>query len=108
MDLNKNGKLIRDLRKARGMTQKEVAESLGVLPKTVSKWETGHGFPDVSAVPCLSEILGVDEKTLLSGSLTQNPEEVGNMKKRNSTFVRNAADFCGAAAKAMLAAAVMF
>lgn len=41
MYLNKNGKLIRDLRKARGMTQKEVAESLGVLPKTVSKWETG-------------------------------------------------------------------
>ena len=81
MDLNKNGRLIRDLRKARGMTQKEVAESLGVLPKTVSKWETGHGFPDVSAVSCLSEILGVDEKTLLSGSLTQNPEEVGNMKK---------------------------
>ena len=81
MDLNKNGKLIRDLRKARGMTQKEVAESLGVLPKTVSKWETGHGFPDVSAVSCLSEILGVDEKTLLSGSLAQNPEEVGNMKK---------------------------
>ena len=81
MDLSKNGKLLCDLRKAKGMTQKEVAEKLGIVPKTVSKWETGHGFPDVSTVSVLADILGVSEKTILSGDLKQNLEEAGNMKR---------------------------
>ncbi len=81
MDLSKSGKLLCDLRKAKGMTQKQVADKLGVLPKTVSKWETGHGFPDISVVSSLSDILGVSERILLSGNLTQNMREVGNMKK---------------------------
>ncbi len=81
MDLNKNGKLLCDLRKSKGMTQKQVAEKLGIMPKTVSKWETGHGFPDVSTVSLLAEILGVSEKTILSGEMSQNMEESGNMKR---------------------------
>ena len=81
MDLCKNGKLLCDLRKAKGMTQKQVADKLGVVPKTVSKWETGHGFPDVSTISALADILGVSEKTILSGDLEQNLEEAGNMKK---------------------------
>lgn len=81
MDLIKNGKLLCRLRKAKGMTQKQVADKLGILPKTVSKWETGHGFPDVSVVSDLADILGVSERTLLSGSLTHNTEEAGNMKR---------------------------
>ncbi len=81
MDLNKNGKLFCDLRKAKGMTQKEVADKLGVVPKTVSKWETGHGFPDVSTVSALANILGVSEKTILSGDLEQNLESANNMKR---------------------------
>ncbi len=81
MDLNKNGKLLCDLRKAKGMTQKQVADKLGVVPKTVSKWETGHGFPDVSTISALADILGVSEKTILSGEMSQNLEEPGNMKK---------------------------
>ncbi len=81
MDLIKNGRLLCDLRKAKGMTQKQVAEKVGVLPKTVSKWETGHGFPDVSMLSELAEVLGVSEKILLSGKLVQNKAESGNMKK---------------------------
>ncbi len=81
MNLSKNGKLLCDLRKAKGMTQKEVADILGIVPKTVSKWETGRGFPDVSMVSKLADILGVSEKTLLSGDLNQNKEETGNMKR---------------------------
>ena len=41
MDLSKNGNLLRDLRKAKDLTQKQIAENLGVQPKNVSKWETG-------------------------------------------------------------------
>lgn len=81
MDLIKNGKLLSDLRKAKGMTQKQVADRIGVLPKTVSKWETGHGFLNISVVSSLADILGVRERILLSGNLTQNSKEVGNMKK---------------------------
>ena len=81
MNLSKNGKLLCDLRKAKGMTQKEVADKLGVVPKTVSKWETGHGFPDVSTVLALADILGVSEKTILSGDLEQNLESANNMKR---------------------------
>ena len=81
MDLNKTGKLLCDLRKIKGLTQKQVAERLGVLPKTVSKWETGHGFPDVSALSDLADILGVSERILLSGKLVANKENAGNIRK---------------------------
>ena len=81
MDLVKNGKLLCSLRKAKGLTQKQVADKLGVLPKTVSKWETGRGFPDVSTVSALSDILEVSEKTLLSGYLDKNSTDAGNMKR---------------------------
>ena len=83
MDLRKSGTLLCELRKAKGMTQKQVADRLGILPKTVSKWETGHGFPDVSMVSTLADILGVSERILLSGNLTKNVQETGNMKKMN-------------------------
>ena len=81
MDLKKNGALLRRLRVAKGMTQKQIAERLGVVPKTVSKWETGNGFPEVSTVAMLADLLGVSERMLLSGEEKQNAEEVGNMKR---------------------------
>ena len=81
MNLSKNGKLLCDLRKAKGLTQKQVADKLGIVPKTVSKWETGNGFPDVSTVSALADILGVSEKTILSGDLEQNLESANNMKR---------------------------
>lgn len=81
MNLSKSGKLLCSLRKAKGMTQKQVADRLGVVPKTVSKWETGHGFPDISVVSDLADILGVSSDTVLSGDLNPNTEDTGNMKK---------------------------
>lgn len=80
MDLIENGKLLYTLRTAKGMTQKQVADRLGIQPKTVSKWETGHGFPDVSTLSDLADIFGVSERTLLSGRLARNMQETGNMK----------------------------
>lgn len=81
MDLSKNGKLLRSLRQEKGMTQKQLADSLGVVPKTVSKWETGHGFPDVSTLSALADILAVSERSLLAGEMQKNKEEAGNMKR---------------------------
>ena len=68
MNLIESGKLLSELRRSKGMTQKQVADKLGVLPKTVSKWETGHGFPDVSSVSTLAEVLEVSVDTILSGN----------------------------------------
>ena len=81
MDLMKHGALIRDLRKAKGLTQKQLAEKLSIEPKTVSKWETGHGFPDVSLLSTLADILETSEKTLLQGNLIKNTKQAGNIQK---------------------------
>ena len=69
MDCAKAGRLIRTLRLERGLTQAELAEVLCVSPKTVSKWENGKGYPDISLLPALSDSLGVAPGTLLLGEL---------------------------------------
>ncbi len=81
MDLLKTGNLIAVLRREKGFTQKDVAIKLGISPKTVSKWETGHGFPDVSLIAELSKIFEVDISKLLEGEMPQVKKEVGNVKR---------------------------
>ena len=80
MDLVKSGKLLKTLRKEKKLTQKELAEKLGVVAKTISKWETGSGFPDISMLSALADIFQVNERSLLSGCLTKNRMVNGNMK----------------------------
>ena len=81
MDLSKTGSLIAGLRREKGLTQKEVAERLGISAKTVSKWETGHGFPDVSLVAELSKIFGIDTEKLLQGEMPKTKADAGNIKR---------------------------
>lgn len=81
MDLSKTGKLLYYLRKEKRMTQKELADKLSISAKTVSKWECGNGFPDVTLVRELAEIFGVSSENILSGDLNQNSEVCGNMKR---------------------------
>lgn len=81
MDLSKTGNLIAELRREKGLTQKDVAESLGICAKTVSKWETGRGFPDVSIIGELSRLFQVDISRLLQGEMPKIKPEVGNVKR---------------------------
>ena len=81
MEHLETGKLLLSLRKERGLTQKQVAETLCVSTQAVSKWERGMGFPDVSLLPLLSQIFGVGVEQLLCGDLRPAPVEVGNMKR---------------------------
>ena len=81
MDLSKTGSLIAKLRKEKGFTQKDIADKLGICAKTVSKWETGHGFPDISLIAKLSEVFGVDISNLIEGEMPKNKMEAGNVKK---------------------------
>lgn len=81
MDNKKTGELILKLRKALGLTQKQLADKLNVSDKAVSKWERGIGLPDVSLLGKLSEIFGVNVEGLLDGKLQSNTFAAGNMKK---------------------------
>ncbi|MDL2249660.1 helix-turn-helix domain-containing protein [Lachnospiraceae bacterium OttesenSCG-928-J05] len=81
MDCTKIGKLIADLRKEKGMTQKNLADKLGLLNKTVSKWECGLGCPDLAYWSDISEILGVDMVQMMEGEITSNKPDSGNIDK---------------------------
>ena len=67
MDLIKIGKYIAGKRKSLGMTQKQVAEKLGMSDKSVSKWERGVCLPDVSVYKELCSILGISLNEFLAG-----------------------------------------
>ena len=67
MDLIKTGKIISEARKNKNMTQKQLATKLHISDKAISKWERGLGYPDISFLIPLSQILDVSLYELLSG-----------------------------------------
>ena len=67
MDQVKNGKFISDERKAKGYTQKQLSELLGISDKTISKWECGNGFPEASLLLPLCSKLEITVNELLVG-----------------------------------------
>ncbi|MDO4719836.1 MAG: helix-turn-helix transcriptional regulator [Peptostreptococcaceae bacterium] len=69
------GKFLNQLRKEKGWTQKELARSLFVSDKAVSKWERGLSMPDVALLLPLSELLGVSTTELLSGKRLDSKDE---------------------------------
>ena len=75
------GAIIKRLREEKNMTQAVLAERLGVSDKAVSKWETGKGYPDITLVEPIAEILGVSVIELLSGGEVTNRNRSFNMKK---------------------------
>ena len=80
MDASKIGNLIYELRVARNMTQKQLAERLFISDKTVSKWERGGGFPDLALLPDIAQVLDVRLEDLLRGEIDTNDRTGGNMK----------------------------
>lgn len=81
MDCKKIGILIRELRKEKGLTQRQLATSINISDKTISKWERGLGCPDVSLLHELSDALNVNIEKILLGELSPNNADGGNMKK---------------------------
>lgn len=81
------GKFITALRKANGMTQKELAEKLNVSDKTISRWERDEGSPDLSMIPVIAEIFEVTCDELLRGerkSPARRAEEASEEVKETS------------------------
>lgn len=88
MDQLKIGKFISEKRKAKGMTQAQLAEKLGITDRAVSKWETGRSMPDVSLMLELCSLLGITVNDLLCG-------EVVSMEKINETTEKNLLEMAG-------------
>ena len=59
MDNQRFGAFIADTRRKRGLSQRQLAERLGVTDKAVSKWERGLGFPDIKTIEPLADALGL-------------------------------------------------
>ena len=73
------GGAIKSLRESRNLTQAELAEQLGVSSKTVSKWETAKGLPDITLLQPLAAALGVSVIELMNGQPIANHNVSGNM-----------------------------
>lgn len=100
MDCAKIGKLIYTLRKERELTQRQLADLMNISDKAISKWERGLGCPDVSLLPELSKIFGVNLEELLSGELDTNETVGGNMKKLKFYICQNCGNILTATADA--------
>ena len=73
------GNTIRQLRENRKLTQAELGERIGVSSKTVSKWETAKGLPDISLLQPLAEALGISVLELMNGEQIVNQNVSANM-----------------------------
>ena len=75
------GAMLKRLREQKKLTQLQLAEKLNVSDKTVSKWETGRGYPDVSLIEPLAAALGVSVIELFAGQDVVNTNRSFNMRR---------------------------
>lgn len=73
------GHTIRKLREARKLTQIELANLIDVSSKTISKWETAKGLPDISLLEPLASALGISVLELISGDAITNQNKCANL-----------------------------
>ena len=81
MNAQKTGLLIYEMRTRKGLTQKELAEKCNVTDKAVSKWERGEGCPDVTVLPKLAEIFGIEVESLMKGEIPLSQDVSGKTIK---------------------------
>ena len=77
------GAVIKELREKNHLTQQQLAEKLCVSGKAISKWETGKGFPDISLIESLANVLQVSIPELLSGEQIINNNRSANILRSN-------------------------
>ncbi len=101
MNQEKTGRFIAEARNHKGLTQKELAEKIGISDKTISKWECGKSMPDITYLDALCNSLGINMNELISGEyLTEKAYSVKaeenimalmkeNEKTRKGSVIRN-------------------
>ncbi len=87
MDVIKIGQFLKSLRKEKSLTQREVAEQLNVSEKTISKWETGNGLPEVSLMLPLCQFYGISLNELLSGERLSKEQYVERAEENIASLV---------------------
>lgn len=85
MDNIQTGRLIAELRKKQGMTQQQLADKLNLSNKTISKWESGSGSPDIFNLPILAGALGVTVDELLKGKLDLSESGTSGLSQKQKT-----------------------
>ena len=75
------GTTIKELREKNKITQVQLAEKLGVSDKTVSKWETGKGYPDITLLEPIADALRVSVAELITGNSVRNSNVSANMMR---------------------------
>ena len=73
------GSVIKKLREKNGMTQLQLAKKLGVSDKTISKWETAKGYPDITLLEPIAEAFRISVAELISGNAVHNANVSANM-----------------------------
>ena len=73
------GAVIKELREKHHLTQAELAAKLNVSDKTVSKWETAKGYPDISLLEPIAKVFGISVTELISGNTINNVNISANM-----------------------------
>lgn len=79
MDTYITGQTIKNLRERKGLTQAQLADTLGVSSKAVSKWETAKGLPDISLIEPLANALSVSVMELMTGDTVVNQNRSSNI-----------------------------
>ena len=73
MDMQKIGAFLKELRKEKELTQEQLAETLSVSRRTVSRWETGSNMPDLDLLTEMADLYQVDLRELLNGERKKEP-----------------------------------
>ena len=81
------GTTIKQLREAKRLTQAELGEKIGVSSKTVSKWETAKGLPDISLLEPLAAALGVSVLELMQGEPVVNRNRAANLLREGKQIL---------------------
>lgn len=82
VDAVRTGEFLAALRRSRGLTQEQVAEALCVSNKTISKWESGSGLPDITILPDLAEFYHVTADDVLAGRRLQSAERTVETRQK--------------------------
>ena len=89
MDKISVGRFISEQRKAKQLTQKQLAEHLNITDKAVSKWETGKSYPDIEVLEKLSNLFNVTINDILSGQIISQNNIIEQADKNIIDIMRN-------------------
>ncbi len=113
MDQKKVGNFLAQLRKEKGLSQKELAQIVGVTDKTVSRWETGSYMPDIDTFAVLSDYYGVLINEIIAGERLNDAQTVikhseENIRSIARDFRRRLKTVCTAAVAVIICLSLVF